>query len=131
MKKPFISADEAAEGTSIEQTSLLSISPSIYLKCKLSLKVYDFSISPLNTLLGEEKGHVQTMRLSEFQRSPIVQRNMATNWLNPASSCVTGYIQGGHSYHPRADKITSSIYSQLTWLGISVGILYTIYMQDS
>ena len=66
--------------------------------------------------------------LSEFQRSPIVQRNRATNWLNPASSCVTGYIQGGHSYHPKADKITSSIYSQLTWLGISVGyFVHNIY----
>ena len=40
--------------------------------------------------------------LSEFQRSPFSKKCMATNVLNPASFCVTGYNRG-HSYHLRAE----------------------------
>ena len=39
------------------------------------------------------------MKLIEFQGHHFGP-GMATNWLNPASSSVTGYYLSGHSYHP-------------------------------
>ena len=37
--------------------------------------------------------------LGEFQRSPLF-KGMATNWLTPASSSVTGYHLGGQFISP-------------------------------
>ena len=51
-----------------------------------------------------------------------------TNWLNCASSCVTGYHRGGHSYHPRAKH---SVLGQLqTSLYVSNDFVITLYIHD-
>ena len=53
--------------------------------------------------------------LSEFQRSPFF-KEMATNWLAPASFCVAGYHLGGHFILPEGRRPSGDMNDHLSYI---------------